>query len=860
MERAMRHRPELDGERSGTGRPTGRRRGGMLAAGLTLALGAAVLGAGGAGAAPGRPDMPSSVPVASTPAINNGQVHALARVGSAMVIGGTFTSVSQPGTTAPVGRTRIAAFDAASGTVSSFNPNVNGSVEAVAAGPMPGTVYIGGTFTSVNGVSANRVALLALNTGQLVPGFSIATGFNGPVNDIVLSDGHLFVGGMFSKYRGTKHSGIASLNPTTGAVDPYMNVQMAGQHNDTGAGRHERTGARDVDISPDGRTMAVIGNFRTIDGYQRTQLALLDLGPTSASVRPSFRTSDYEALCYSNAFDTTVRKVSFDPSGAYFVVTATGGGNDSLCDTAARWEADGTGQDLHPTWVSSAGGDTLYGLAISDRAVFVGGHQRWMNNPLGNDSPGAGAVPRPGLAALDPATGIPLSWNPGRNPRGAGAYTLLATEEGLWVGSDTPFIGNRKYKRPRIAFFPFTGGTDLPSTNAPQLAALRVAGTSTGGTTNVLYRVNAGGSALGAGDNGPDWSSDDGGNNPVRNSGSNSAGYEPGTVLTPSVPAGTPAALFDSERWDPDGGAEMAWHFPVAAGKQVAVRLYFANRCSCTDQRDARIFDVDVEGATVLDNYDIVRDVNSGRGTMKSFAVTSDGSIDIDFGHVVENPLINAIEILDTAVTPVPPTQSDAVTQTVFDGATLGSTSSVPTGGVVWRDTRGAFVAGGVLFYVKTDGLFYRRTVSGSTYGPEQKLDPYHDPAWATISNGSGGVYNGSSPTLAGQMPALTGLFYDSSRIYYTLSGDAALHYRSFSVDSGIVSPKQSNAPSSVSFAGVRGVTKSGGKIYFVDLASGRLLSATFTNGAVTGTTTELDDPALSGRNWVGRSLFVAPN
>jgi hypothetical protein len=54
----------------------------------------------------------------------------------------------------------------------------------------------------------------------------------------------------------------------------------------------------------------------------------------------------------------------------------------------------------------------------------------------------------------------------------------------------------------------------------------------------------------------------------------------------------------------------------------------------------------------VLDNYDIAAEVGHNVGTMKSFIVTSDGNIDLDFGHVVENPLVNAIEVVvpdDTA-------------------------------------------------------------------------------------------------------------------------------------------------------------------------------------------------------------------
>ena len=39
--------------------------------------------------------------------------------------------------------------------------------------------------------------------------------------------------------------------------------------------------------------------------------------------------------------------------------------------------------------------------------------------------------------ALDPASGTPISWNPGRNPRGAAVYDMLGTADGLWLGSDT---------------------------------------------------------------------------------------------------------------------------------------------------------------------------------------------------------------------------------------------------------------------------------------------------------------------------------------------------------------------------------------------------------------------------------------
>src|SRR5205807_1556309 len=79
--------------------------------------------------------------------------------------------------------------------------------------------------------------------------------------------------------------------------------------------------------------------------------------------------------------------------------------------------------------------------------------------------PGPGSVTREGLAALDPASGLPLPWNPGR-VRGEGAWALASTADGLWMGSDTDKVGG--WTAPgcgscevhqKLAFFPLAGGT-----------------------------------------------------------------------------------------------------------------------------------------------------------------------------------------------------------------------------------------------------------------------------------------------------------------------------------------------------------------------------------------------------------------
>jgi N-acetylneuraminic acid mutarotase len=119
----------------------------------------------------------------------------------------------------------------------------------------------------------------------------------------------------------------------------------------------------------------------------------------------------------------------------------------------------------------------------------------------------------------------------------------------------------------------------------------------------------------------------------------------------PSIPSGTPQDLFKTERWDPSTAPEMQWNFPVTAGT-YQVRLYFAEIYSGAQGVGLRKFDVSIENALILNDYDIFAEVGGYKAVMKSFTVTSDANLDIDFGHVIQNPKINGIEIVSATSTP----------------------------------------------------------------------------------------------------------------------------------------------------------------------------------------------------------------
>jgi PKD repeat protein len=826
-----------------------------------------------------QPTLVGAVPGTNTPNIANGVVDAITEVGNEIIVGGSFTSVTAPGTTTnPVTRNYVFGFDATTGAISTtFVPQLDqGPVEGLAPGPQPNTVYVAGSFNTVNGTKSKSVALISTQTGQLVSGWA-PSAVNGAGWTVKLAGGRVYLGGIFTTVGGAAHAGLVTLDPNTGKVQPYMQVQVAGHHNYTGQPGQSNApvGVHRMDISPDGSRLIAVGNFKTVDGVTHDQIMLVDLGAASADIDPNWNTSGYTATCASGAYDTYMRDIAFSPDGSYFAVAATGGGTfdqntdgtRALCDTVTRWTTTATGSDVQPVWIDYTGNDSFESIATSGTAIYLGGHERWVNNSAGSDSAGEGSVPRPGLAAVSPVNGLPYAWNPGRNPRGAGAYALYVSPNGLYVGSDTTYIGNRKYYRGRIAFFPLAGGEDVsvPSPVALPANVYMAGQIPTTTNTNVLYRVDAGGPAIQAIDNGPNWQADTSDPSPYRNSGSNTAGYPQVSQMTPAVPASTPAGIYASERWDPGSkgdGQEMQWSFPVTPGLPIEVRLYFANNYSGTSQVGQRVFDVSLDGSTMLNHYDIVADAGNQTGTMKPFDITSpaSGQVTIGLTHETENPLINGIEIVRTDQSPPTSTQFDTVTDRSFDGTTAGSTTTLPNPQhITWSQVRGAFMIGSTLFYGWSDGNMYERSFDGQSFGPATMVDPYQDPAWNNVDTGSGQTYEGVLPSLYGaEMENVTGMVYSSGKLYYSLLGQSALDWRYFNPDDGVLGSQEFQAGGNVDFSAIDGMFLSGGTLYYASASNGNLHSVAFGNGAPDATTdTVVSGPAVDGNDWRARGMFL---
>ncbi len=474
------------------------RRGAVATIALAVALLATGLGALGAPRPASAAPPPASHgalvdpnPIDHTPHVLDGRTEAVLDLGSRVVVGGTFTRVKRWNQPGELARPYLFAYDKATGTVdTAFLPAPNGRVSALLLAA-DGKILVSGQFKAIGGRSIPYLAKLDPTTGAAVASFAPSP--SGMVYDLHQAGGHLYVGGTFTKVGGTARTNFAILDPVTGALRPGPDVAFAAAPRGT-------TRVMRLDVTPDGRRLVAIGNFGRVGGQVRQNVAVLDLTTSGSATVSGWRTDRYADQICGSGWDTVVYDVDIAPDGGWFVIVTTGGGwgPSRLCDTATRWEIGGTGE-VQPTWSNWTGGDTLTSVAITGAAVYVAGHNRWLDNPNGRDTKGAGAVDRPGIGALAPATGKALAWNPTRE-RGLVAPRIVATAEGgLYVLSDSSRFAGEWH--PRLTYLTLTGrlpGTPPPTAVTPSAPGAPVvsAPTATSATLAWAAPLSSGSSAI----------------------------------------------------------------------------------------------------------------------------------------------------------------------------------------------------------------------------------------------------------------------------------------------------------------------------------------------------------------------------
>jgi uncharacterized protein YfaQ (DUF2300 family) len=158
----------------------------------------------------------SALGTGSQNGVSGGVVYALAVVGNEVFVGGTFTSAGG------VSANRVARFNTQTNTWSALGTGsqngVNGEVRALAV--VGNEVFVGGFFTSAGGVSANYVARFNTQTNTWSAlGTGSQNGVSGPVFALAVVGNEVFVGGDFTSAGGVSANSVARWNSGTSRVE-----------------------------------------------------------------------------------------------------------------------------------------------------------------------------------------------------------------------------------------------------------------------------------------------------------------------------------------------------------------------------------------------------------------------------------------------------------------------------------------------------------------------------------------------------------------------------------------------------------------------------------------------------------------
>jgi hypothetical protein len=383
-----------------------------------------------------------------TPSITstNSTVRQLVQCGSTVYAVGSFSTVAQGGTSYP--RNNAFSFSATTGALTGWNPNPNGVVNSVALSGDCATAYLGGAFSAIGSTKVADLAAVSTSTSAVNAAFGHTT--NGAVNTVALvNSGHeLLVGGNFTTINGTARGYYASVSPTSGAVDSYLTAAVAGRL----PANSGPTKVYNQQLSPRGDRLLFEGIFTSVGGVGHLQIAELDLSSTAATLDPWSNATLNSTYC-STSEQFYARDAAFSPDqGTIYIATTGYQGSSPYCDAVTAFANTASAP---VKWINKTGGDSLYAVAAGPSDVYIGGHERWANNPNGSDSCGTGCVSRPGIGDVSATSGLATTWNPTRS-RGQGADDLLITSAGLWVASDTfdTAVNCAGKYHPGICFFP----------------------------------------------------------------------------------------------------------------------------------------------------------------------------------------------------------------------------------------------------------------------------------------------------------------------------------------------------------------------------------------------------------------------
>lgn len=363
----------------------------------------------------------------------NGVARQLAVGGNALYVGGDFTNVVDA---AAVGRNRLAALDTRTGTLLSWNPNPdygNGipTIHTVVASG--NTVYIGGRFTTIGGAARSSIAAVDAISGSALA-WDAAIGSDNGVSEVrtIVPDGAtLYIGGSFSSAGGQVRSGLAALDRGSAAALLW----------DAGLTLDADSPALVTALAVNADRVFIGGQFKLPGSATATRSAAL--AKHNAEALPWLDAGDQHAAITQLGVGGSQVFVG----GSFAVLGAKSRNHVAAIDLTSGQVTDWDPNAPNLTGDASSGG--VRQLLVAGSTVYAAGSFSRI-----------GGADRPGLAALDGATGIALAWN----PQIAGSvYAMAASSTTLYVSGTVTTVNGQP--RSGLAAFDLVSGQ--PTTWAP---------------------------------------------------------------------------------------------------------------------------------------------------------------------------------------------------------------------------------------------------------------------------------------------------------------------------------------------------------------------------------------------------------
>jgi hypothetical protein len=153
----------------------------------------------------------------------NGPVNAIALAHGRLFAGGAFERAGHRA------RDGFAAFSLATGRLQGLRVSVQvfgGEHEVTGLAVAGHTLYLGGSFERVNGVSRTNLAAVDTATGRVLP---FAAPANGAVWGIVPTHHAVYIAGGFTRFGATRRRTVAALDPVDGSVLRWNPLRHRGQ-------------------------------------------------------------------------------------------------------------------------------------------------------------------------------------------------------------------------------------------------------------------------------------------------------------------------------------------------------------------------------------------------------------------------------------------------------------------------------------------------------------------------------------------------------------------------------------------------------------------------------------------------------